>query len=194
MTIFERLNQARTRFNEMDLKKSGHNRYADYRYFELGDFLPVALKLFEELQMTALIRFDGNGAVMQIVDSANPDGPSILFTSPMADAVLKGCHPIQNLGAMHTYMRRYLWVLALEITEHDPLDSLNGSDRGFDPSAVYDSWLNEFENMTSVVELRKMLTNAKNALKAYPNLAKQLQDEATRIASRLNENAEKTDE
>jgi hypothetical protein len=41
----------------------------------------------------------------------------------MADANLKGCHPIQNLGAVETYTRRYLWVSAMEIVEHDALDS-----------------------------------------------------------------------
>ena len=41
----------------------------------------------------------------------------------MADANLKGCHPIQNLGAVETYTRRYLWVTAMEIVEHDALDS-----------------------------------------------------------------------
>jgi hypothetical protein len=41
----------------------------------------------------------------------------------MAEANLKGCHPIQNLGAVETYTRRYLWVSAMEIVEHDALDS-----------------------------------------------------------------------
>jgi hypothetical protein len=41
----------------------------------------------------------------------------------MADANLKGCYPIQNLGAVETYTRRYLWVSAMEIVEHDALDS-----------------------------------------------------------------------
>jgi hypothetical protein len=41
----------------------------------------------------------------------------------MAEANLKGTHPIQNLGAVETYSRRYLYVTALEIVEHDALDS-----------------------------------------------------------------------
>jgi hypothetical protein len=58
---------------------------------------------------------------MTIVDVASAQ--SIELTSPMAEAQLKGCHPIQNLGAVETYTRRYLWVVALEIVEHDALDS-----------------------------------------------------------------------
>jgi hypothetical protein len=41
----------------------------------------------------------------------------------MSEANLKGCHPVQNLGAVQTYTRRYLWVAALEIVEHDAIDS-----------------------------------------------------------------------
>jgi hypothetical protein len=41
----------------------------------------------------------------------------------MAKAELKGAHPIQNLGAVETYQRRYLWMTAMEIVEHDILDA-----------------------------------------------------------------------
>jgi hypothetical protein len=41
----------------------------------------------------------------------------------MSSAALKGCHEVQNLGAVQTYLRRYLWVAALEIVEHDAIDS-----------------------------------------------------------------------
>jgi hypothetical protein len=41
----------------------------------------------------------------------------------MATAALKGAHDIQNLGAVESYQRRYLWMTALELTESDPIDS-----------------------------------------------------------------------
>jgi hypothetical protein len=47
----------------------------------------------------------------------------IVIASPMAGAELKGAHPIQNLGAVETYQRRYLWMTAMEIVEHDAIDS-----------------------------------------------------------------------
>jgi hypothetical protein len=47
----------------------------------------------------------------------------ITISSPMSSAALKGCHEVQNLGAVQTYLRRYLWVAALEIVEHDAIDS-----------------------------------------------------------------------
>ena len=50
-------------------------------------------------------------------------GESVKITSPMSSAALKGCHEVQNLGAVQTYLRRYLWVAAMEIVEHDAIDS-----------------------------------------------------------------------
>ena len=51
------------------------------------------------------------------------DQSNVTITSPMAEAALKGAHAIQNLGAVETYSRRYLWMTAMEIVEHDALDS-----------------------------------------------------------------------
>jgi hypothetical protein len=41
----------------------------------------------------------------------------------MAEANLKGAHPIQNLGAVLSYQRRYLWMAAMELVEGDAVDS-----------------------------------------------------------------------
>jgi hypothetical protein len=46
----------------------------------------------------------------------------------MSSAALKGCHDVQNLGAVQTYLRRYLWVNAFEIVEHDALEPLTGKE------------------------------------------------------------------
>jgi hypothetical protein len=48
----------------------------------------------------------------------------------MGSAALKGCHEVQNIGAVETYQRRYLWVTAMEIVEHDVLDAVTGTDTG----------------------------------------------------------------
>jgi hypothetical protein len=126
MNIFEKLNLAREKFHSLKLEKTGHNKFAGYKYFELGDFLIPALKVFKEVGLTAVVSFDKDVATMQIIDIANTDAPNypvIKITSPMGSAALKGCHEVQNIGAVETYQRRYLWVAALEIVEHDALDS-----------------------------------------------------------------------
>lgn len=120
-SVLAKLQTARIRLQEMKLKKSGHNKFAGYDYFELGDFLPTINRLFHELGLCSIVTFTEDVATLNIHDIDG--GGCIVITSPMAEAQLKGCHPIQNLGATQTYLRRYLYVTALEIVEHDALDA-----------------------------------------------------------------------
>lgn len=121
MTIYEKLNKARKALSAAGLKKSGKNKFADYDYFELGDFLPTIVALEDELKFTCVVSFDADLATLRIVDGEKPDS-QITFTSPMSEANLKGMHAVQNLGAVQTYLRRYLYVNAFEIVDADPID------------------------------------------------------------------------
>lgn len=121
MAVLKKLNEARAKFHGSDIKKTGHNKFAGYYYFELADFIVPALKIFNEVGLCSLVSFDADKATMTITDIE--DGSQVQITSPMSSAALKGCHEIQNLGAVQTYLRRYLWVAALEIVEHDAIDS-----------------------------------------------------------------------
>ena len=121
MGVHKKLMAARMSLQEAPLKKSGHNKFAGYSYFELGDFIPTITEIFYNIGLCGVVSFDKDLATLCITDVE--DGSQIVLTSPMADANLKGCHPIQNLGAVETYTRRYLWVSAMEIVEHDALDS-----------------------------------------------------------------------
>jgi hypothetical protein len=122
MNVFEKLQKARIELQSKNLKKSGHNRFAGYQYFELGDFLMEINRLFADLKLCSVVSFGKELAELKIINMEKPE-EVITFTSPMAAANLKGCHEIQNLGAVETYSRRYLYVTALEIVEHDAVDS-----------------------------------------------------------------------
>lgn len=113
--------QARIKLQGMKLNKSGENKFAGYKYFELGDFLPQTMSIFNELQLASIVSFTNEVATLTIIDCE--DNSSVAITSPMADANLKGAHPIQNLGAVESYQRRYLWLAAMEIVEHDVIDA-----------------------------------------------------------------------
>jgi len=121
MGVHKKLMDARILLQQAPLKKSGHNKFAGYSYFELGDFLPTINQIFARVGLCGVVSFDKELATLTITDTE--DSTEIKLTSPMAEANLKGCHPIQNLGAVETYTRRYLWVSAMEIVEHDALDS-----------------------------------------------------------------------
>ena len=119
--VHKKLMQARMFLQQMALKKSGHNKFAGYQYFELGDFLPQINEIFHGQGLCGVISYDSDYASLTITDV--DDGTNIVITSPMVEANLKGAHAIQNLGAVETYQRRYLWMTAMEIVEHDALDS-----------------------------------------------------------------------
>ena len=127
MNVYQKLNEARARFHSSAIKKSGHNKFAGYDYFELSDFVVPAVQIFREVGLIGMVSFDKDSAQLTVVNVDKPD-EQIVFRSPMSEANLKGCHPVQNLGAVETYIRRYLWVVALEIVEHDALDATTGHD------------------------------------------------------------------
>lgn len=125
MNVYQRLNAARKKFHELKLTKTGENKFAGYKYFELGDFLIPGLQVFDEAGLCATVSFPNGTATMTVRNIEKPD-ETIIFESPMGSAALKGCHEVQNIGAVETYQRRYLWVAALEIVEHDALDATTG--------------------------------------------------------------------
>ena len=125
MKITKKLMAVRNDLQGMSLSKSGHNKFAGYKYFELGDFLPAIQQLFNKHGLCDVISFTQDIATMVIYDIE--DDSFVTFTSPMGSANLKGCHEVQNIGAVETYQRRYLYVTALAIVEHDALDATTGS-------------------------------------------------------------------
>jgi len=122
MSVYKKLMDARLQLQSYPLKKSGNNKFAGYKYFELGDFLPAVQEIFSGLGLCGVVSFGKDDASLTIIDIENP-ADRIVIGTPMSSASLKGCHEVQNLGAVQTYLRRYLWVTAMEIVEHDALDS-----------------------------------------------------------------------
>ena len=121
MSVYTKLMQARMMLHGKEIKKSGYNSFAKYAYMELADFLVPTQTIFAELGMCGIVSFDAEIASLTLIDTE--DGSQHVITSPMGSAALKGCHEVQNIGAVETYQRRYLWVTAMEIVEHDALDA-----------------------------------------------------------------------
>lgn len=127
MSVLTKLMHARLKLQGAELKKTGHNKFAGYHYFELGDFLPTVQQIFSELGLCGVVSYTAEIAKLTITDTET--NTEVVITSPMGSAALKGCHEVQNIGAVETYQRRYLWVTAMEIVEHDVLDATTGSEK-----------------------------------------------------------------
>lgn len=134
--VYEKLAEARVMLQNKKLKKSGYNDYGGFKYFELSDFLPSVNEIFAQLKLCSQFSltkeiYDGNAtndvAKLFIINTEEPSDV-LLFSSPVAMANMKGAVAIQQLGAMHTYMRRYLWLIAMEICENDEIDATSGKE------------------------------------------------------------------
>lgn len=135
MNVYSKLVQARLLLKQKGLKPTGVNAFSHYKYFELADFIPEITKIEAELGIVSIVSFGCDLAVLKMV---NIDAPEELieFYSPMSTATLKGCHEVQNLGAVETYIRRYLYNIAYEIVESDALDGQDNKTEKQKPEKV----------------------------------------------------------
>lgn len=168
--IKAKLQEARVRLQQTSLQKSGENAFARFKYYELKDFMPAVNSIFNDLGICSNFSIEDGVATLEIMDVEEDD--SIKFTSPVTNVDLKGCTAIQGIGAMHTYMKRYLYLNALEIVENDILDASAGRN---EPSGG--------KNVVYFGQLKREI-NSKADLKALEQFVK---TEADNIKSRLDE-------
>lgn len=126
MNVYKKLQKCRTELNEKKLSKSGLNKFSGYKYFELKDFLPTVNKLFYQNGLSSEFSLYDKAAVLKIIDVDNINS-QIVFKVPVAEATIKGSSPIQSLGGKITYLRRYLYINALEIAESDLINKQDAS-------------------------------------------------------------------
>ena len=127
--VYQKLLKARALFLNADPKKSGKNMQLAYKYFELDDIVPIATKIFEEVGLISLVSFEGDQAIMVILNTDNPE-EVVSFAAPfkpiepiVSNAGKQVTNEMQALGSSITYMRRYLYMIALDICEPDGIDA-----------------------------------------------------------------------
>ena len=149
LTLRQKLAVLRAHMAGLDLKKSGRNNHANFDYYELGDFLPDALKKMSELKMIGVTDFHSSDkfVFLDILDCEDENAQPIRFATEKAQVTIQGAQRMQNIGGEHTYHRRYLWMDALEISEPDTLDAISGkkkldqgNTRGQNPES---KWINK---------------------------------------------------
>jgi len=123
--VYEKLQHARVMLQEKNNKKSGKNKFAGFNYYELADFMPSVNDIFDKVGLFSMFNIKGDIATLVIINVDNVTD-TITFESPIAQAEIKGSTPIQCLGGIHTYMKRYLYLNALEIVESDMFDAKVG--------------------------------------------------------------------
>lgn len=119
--IYEKIQIVKQKLLEANIKKSGNNKFANYTYYELADFLPTIINLCVEQKLFTSVRFDDVFAYLEIINIEKTE-EKVTYTSPMRELELKGCNKIQALGGIETYSRRYLYMSAFDIVENDMFD------------------------------------------------------------------------
>lgn len=132
--VYQRLLTARAKFLEADVQKTGKNMHLSFKYFELDDIVPSAIRIFNEVGLIPIVNFTADTATMSIINTDNPE-ESISFTAPfnqiapiVSNAGKQATNEMQALGSSITYMRRYLYMMALDICESDSIDANIGND------------------------------------------------------------------
>ncbi|DAB11504.1 TPA: hypothetical protein CPT95_00020 [Candidatus Gastranaerophilales bacterium HUM_15] len=118
--IHEKLQNARIILQNKNLKKTGKNKYSGFTYYDLSDILPAINQIFMDLKLSSNFSIKENQAILTVTDWE--DNSFEEFLSPVETLDIKGCSKIQALGGIHTYMKRYLYLNALEIVENDMFD------------------------------------------------------------------------
>lgn len=126
MNVYEKLVKARLLFQQKGIKQNGKNGF--YSYFELFDILPECNRIADEVKAVCQVTFDKELAILFFIDCEKPED-KIVFSCPMSTASLKGCHEVQNDGAVQTYLKRYLYQNCFEIAETDALDRTHGQEQ-----------------------------------------------------------------
>ena len=128
MNVYQKLLKARAMFLGSDTKKSGKNMHLAFKYFELDDIVPVATNIFEEVGLISIANFTADTATMTVVNTDNGE-ESITFSAPfnqiapiVSNSGKQATNEMQALGSSITYMRRYLYMIALDICEPDNID------------------------------------------------------------------------
>lgn len=142
MNIFEKIQAVRVELRHTKLKMSGKNKFANYEYMELDDFLPTLNELMQNHKMTAIASFTREKAILTAIDCEKPED-KFTIESPFGTADLKGCHEVQCIGAVETYQRRYLYQAMFDIAESDGLNKSQG-----DPSKPVPKKMAEFPKRT----------------------------------------------
>lgn len=125
MTIYEKLMKARAEFRSMNIQKSGQSQNG-FNFFELADIVPAKETVFSNLHLCDTICFTAELASLSLTDYDT--GETLVFTSPMRFARLPDANELQSLGGAETYIRRYLYMIVLDLATKDNVDGKEDED------------------------------------------------------------------
>lgn len=126
--VYQKLIEARQAFLDSYVQQSGKNMSLEFMYFELKDIVPTVTKIFKETGLIAIDNFSADTATLTIVNTDSPE-ETILFAVPfdriqpiVSNTGKQVTNVMQALGSSITYMRRYLYLIAMDICVNDEIE------------------------------------------------------------------------
>lgn len=140
-TLNESIIAIRVGLQKLNLKKTGHNSFSNFDYYQLEDFLPSLneLMLQEKINDRFTIEKDIDNEVYAklVLIKGNEKEvyriPFERFETPLnwkynkvtqENEQVKSMQDIQYLGALNTYYKRYLYINAFGITDGEIIDKM----------------------------------------------------------------------
>lgn len=137
----------RNELQKKELKQSGKNGFSNYSYFQISDFINYVTTLSNEHGITPILTFSKEVATLTIYNSDDKED-FIVFETPFILAEMKSAINIQKLGSSITYIKRYLYMLAFEISDADAIDCLDAKNEVPEPKD------NEKEDKIAIIKMR----------------------------------------
>lgn len=125
-----KLATARLDFLNARVSKSGKNNHLQFKYFELDDIVPTAIRVCKENGILVTMEMGDDHAKAWVMDAEDIHAEPITFSLPFREVPpivnkegQEVTNPLQRLGSSVTYLRRYLWMLVMDVTEPDEIDA-----------------------------------------------------------------------
>ena len=123
MTIFKKIADVQMELQAVEFTKSGHNKFGNFKYFELDDIMPCIQRKCYDHDLMMQFLFDEKKATLMIVDVTNGDRFCNSIPMPEIKELNKKMNVVQSLGAYITYLKRYLLLNTFCICEKSVIDS-----------------------------------------------------------------------
>lgn len=126
--VYQKLILAREEFLKSEIEQTGKNMHLSFKYFELKDIVPTITKIFAKMGLLAIMNFTDEKGVVTIVNTDNPE-ETVDFFAPfnqiepiVSNTGKQATNNMQALGSSITYMRRYLYLIAMDICVNDEIE------------------------------------------------------------------------
>lgn len=150
-TVQRNLNESiikiRVDLQNSKIKKSGKNKFANFDYFELSDFLPRLNELMLREGINDNFKITNEIATLVLIKGEEKQEytiPFVIFDTPLTYKKDKNgnylkdkngeyiqvpsMQDIQYLGALNTYYKRYLYLNAFGVTDGEIIDSMDNNE------------------------------------------------------------------